>query len=261
MRERLLVHASPEQPLVLRLPAAAARLTRRAWLSILGFVGALGEFPDAIAGENPITVELGARTGIGLPFGRVDAPRTLGGGSASDPLDQTVGGTVPIWFDLGLRLAPRWYVGLFASAAPGWLGPALRNDCKANGVDCVVFDLRAGIDLQYHLRPEETWDPWLGAGLGYELLAVNVAEGGSSPSSWLAISGWELANVQAGVDYRLAMGLAVGPFVSLALAEYSSAHEPGASSSSFDGVVAVHGWVVFGVRSTWDIGGPPPSTR
>jgi hypothetical protein len=239
---------------VLRLPATAARLTQRTWFSILGFVGAIAGAPNAVAGENPVAVELGARTGIGLPFGNVDAPRTFGGGSASDPLGQTVGGTVPIWFDVGLRLAPRWYAGLFASAAPGWPGSALRDSCKANGVDCVAFDLRAGIDLQYHLRPRESWDPWLGGGIGYELLGVKVAEGGSSPSRWLLTSGWELANLQAGLDYRLATGFAVGPFVALTVAEYFAKGVPGSSSSNFDGAIAVHGWLVFGVRGTWDGG-------
>src|SRR5579859_4753683 len=124
MRQHLLVRPPPEQQRVLRLPAAA-RLTRRARLASLGGVAVVlgvASAPDASADEHPVAVELGARLGFGLPFGSVDAPRTIGGGTVGDPLAETASVVAPVWFDLGVRFATRWYVGLFASIAPGLQG-------------------------------------------------------------------------------------------------------------------------------------------
>ncbi len=249
---------------MLRLPAAA-RLTRQAWHSIRGCVALvvgvagvvdIGDAPDAMADEPPIAVELGVRLSFGYPLGNVDAPVTIGGGSVKDPLDQTAGGIVPVWFDLGLRFASRWYAGLSVSIAPGWIAGALDNVCSnSSGISCSVLDLRAGIDVRYHLRPGQLWDPWFGGGLGYEWLGVSLSQG-SARDSTLQASGWELANLQAGLDGRVNPVFSGGPFVALTAAEYSSKSlsgtVSGSSSQSLDR--ALHGWFVIGLRGAWQIG-------
>jgi hypothetical protein len=70
----------------------------------------------------------------------------------------------------------------------------------------------------------------------------------------LQATGWELVNLQAGVDCRLAAGLHLGPFLALTAAEYSSKMATGSSPESFDGALALHGWLVIGVRGALDIG-------
>jgi hypothetical protein len=216
----------------------------------LAVVVDIGGAPDATADETPIALELGARLSFGYPLGNVDAPATIGGASVKDPLDQTAAEIAPVWFDFGFRVASRWYVGLSASIAPGWAGGALNRECAS----CTLLDLRAGVDVHYHLRPGLLWDPWFGGGLGYEWLNVSESEG------TLQASGLELANLQAGLDYLLGPVFSVGPFVALTAAEYSSKSvsagstgSPGSESSSQSLDKALHGWFVIGLRGTWQI--------
>jgi hypothetical protein len=140
------------------------------------------------------------------------------------------------------------------------LGSALSDACNSNGIGCTVLDFRVGVDVHYHLRPRQTWDPWFGGGLGYELLWVSVSPA-SSLFSGLVASGWEFANLQAGLDHQFAAGFKVGPFIALTAAEYSSKGAPEASGS-FDGALALHGWLMLGVRAAFDTGEQAgPSTQ
>ena len=232
-------------------------MTRRARPSTLALAAAVAGFavaPDARADEPSIAVELGARAGVALPLGSVDAHPTLGGGVANDPLHETAAFTVPLWFDAGVRFARRWYTGAFVSIAPGSLGPALGDGCNSSGIDCSVLDLRAGVDVHYHLRPGRTWDPWVGVGVGYEWLTVHAYQPTGSYDEKLEAKGWEFANLQAGLDCHLAARLGVGPFVALTVAEYSSESDT-SGLRGFDGARALHGWFVLGVRAAVDLGG------
>jgi hypothetical protein len=208
----------------------------------------------------PPGVELGARLGYGLPLGDVDTHGTLG-----DPLGETIGHMVPIWMDAGYRLAPRWFAGLFFAYAPGSSGGALHRLCNSMtgcgfsssngsgtpGVDLAsVFDVRAGAEVHYHLAPGKLWDPWLGAGLGYEWLHVGVPGG----ETWA--SGFELVNLQAGLDVAVGTRVHLGPFAALTTAVYSW-NDSLPSSSTFSGP-ALHEWVILGVRAAIDLAPGPP---
>jgi hypothetical protein len=174
----------------------------------------------ARAQDLPPGIELGARLGYGLPLGDVDTHGTVG-----DPLGETIGHMVPIWIDAGYRLAPRWFAGLFFAFAPGSTGGALSRLCNSNGglayrdpalPDlCSVFDVRAGAEVHYHLAPGQLWDPWLGAGLGYEWLRVGFPHG----ETWA--SGFELVNLQVGLDVAVGTRVHLGPYAALTTAVYS----------------------------------------
>ena len=221
------------------------RGTRRRLLAIAFAATSSLLASKAGAQDLPPAVELGARLGYGLPLGDVDTRAALAG-TVGDPLGQTIGGMVPIWIDGGYRFAPRWFGGLFFAYAPGLLGGALQTEC---GHVCSVFDMRVGAEVHYHLAPGTRWDPWLGAGLGYEWLHIGVSNGAYSPSSAeLWASGFELANLQAGLDVPVGTRVHIGPFVALTTAVYSwNSSLP--SSSTFGGP-ALHAWVVLGVRGT-----------
>jgi hypothetical protein len=194
------------------------------------------------------SAEIAARLGYGVPFGNVENRHGLTG-PVGDPLDQTVGGSIPIWIDAGYRFDPRWYAGGFVAFAPAWPGGALASECSSNGVSCQPFDLRTGFEVQYHVRPAERWDPWLGAGLGVEWLVVTFpTQGVQGPPLWA--SGFELLNFQAGIDARVEPHTAIGPFLALTASEYIW-NSAGPSSNKFDGT-APHGWFVFGVRALFD---------
>jgi hypothetical protein len=196
--------------------------------------------------------EIAARLGYGLPLGDVESHKGFAG-SVGDPLDQTIGAMVPLWFDVGYRFGPRWFGGVFLAYAPGVPGDALFNACSGAGATgCSPDDFRAGLEVQFHLLPEGHWDPWLGAGLGYEWLHVGFGAG-TKP---LWASGFELLNLQAGLDARLSSRVALGPFVALTAAEYSW-NDPLPSSNTFDST-ALHGWFVVGVRVVFDCASRAP---
>ena len=211
------------------------------------------------AGEHPAGVELEARLGYGLPLGDVDTHDSFAG-TVGDPLGQTIGGMVPIWIDGGYRFSPRWFAGLFFVYAPGFPGGALQGQCDGRGIDCSVFDMRAGAEVKYHLAPGGRWDPWLGAGVGYEWLRVGASHGTSFPSSveqWA--SGFELLNLQAGLDVPVGARVRFGPFAALTTAVYSW-NDSLPSSSTFGGT-ALHAWVVLGVSGTVNLSPLPKADQ
>jgi hypothetical protein len=221
----------------------------RRGLATIAFATACSPASSADAQEDRPRIELGARLGYGLPLGDVDTHDSLSG-AVGDPLGQTIGGMVPIWIDAGYRFAPRWVAGLFFVYAPGWLGGGLHGACDSAS-DCSVFDMRAGVELQYHLAPQERWDPWLGAGLGYEWLHI----GFSQRSSPLWASGFELVNLQAGLDGAVGTRVRLGPFAAATAAVYSW-NDSLPSSNTFGGQ-AMHGWVVLGIRGVIDLARRP----
>src|SRR5690349_12324043 len=98
--------------------------------------------------------ELGVRTGYAIPFGK---------GSSDEVRDlrEGVSGTIPAWIDAGYRLTPHFTVALFGLIAPGFLGDAWDAFCERSNLSCSVRDFRAGVELNYHLLPSATIDPWV----------------------------------------------------------------------------------------------------
>jgi hypothetical protein len=191
-------------------------------------------------------LELGARVGYAAPVGNVDAA-TGPDAPSGDSLADTVREGIPLWLDAGVRLKDRWYLGIYASYAPGWIGGALARDCGI-GIACSTDDGRFGIEGHYHFRPYATLDPWIGVGAGYEWLRVTAQA--QEQQTQQGANGWELANLQAGLDVRATDWAHGGPYVAVTLAEYDS-----------DGLVgrALHGWLSAGVRVVFDVG--PSSAR
>jgi hypothetical protein len=233
----------------------------RGGLAAIAFVATLAIASTARAQELPPGFELGARLGYGLPLGDVDTRQALKG-TVGDPLGETIRNMVPIWIDAGYRLAPRWFAGLFFAYAPGAIGGALYNACGpamaktgAQNVDCSVFDVRAGAEVHYHVAPGKLWDPWLGAGLGYEWLHLGFSTG-FAPSTETWASGFELIDLQAGLDVAVGTRVHLGPFAALTTAVYSW-NDTLPSSSTFSSP-ALHEWVVLGVRGAIDLAPGPP---
>jgi hypothetical protein len=212
---------------------------------VAGVLAAIVGLPDTKA----LGVEIGFRTGYAVPFG--DAVPM---GKTSD----LVQGFAPIWLDVGYRL-PHVYVGAFfqyglAFVADGALG------CASSAVTCSGSDVMTGVDLQLHALPDGRFDPWLGLGVGYEWVDISQSSSagvsGSAATGW--IRGWQLLNVQLGLDYKdpaVTPGLALGPFLMRRFGQYTNSGSEGTPLSDAVSIQnpTLHEWLTLGVRGAYDI--------
>jgi outer membrane protein len=183
----------------------------------------------------PHGFEISLRMGYATSFwGLRSTPAQDVSASAADIGDVTRG-MVPFQLDLGWRIDPRWFVGVYGQYGFG----LVKNEACPVG-SCSAGDVRLGLEVNYHFRPLAVVDPWVGLGAGWELLHF------SGPAGSVDFNGAELANLTGGVDFKIAPALGVGPFVTLSAGEFT--RYPRADLVG----KAVHFWLTFGLRSAFD---------
>ncbi len=192
---------------------------------------------------------VGLRAGYGLPFGNSV------GGEDEEKLSDTVSSVIPLQLDVGYFLSSNLYVGGsfqygIASLADG------DSACEDGELSCSVSQMRFGVNLAYHFAPESMINPWVGVGVGYETLSLGLS-GETNDIEVEATStakGFEFANAQGGVDFRVSDTLSVGPFVTVTVAQYASTstriEADGESEEESTDIEekALHGWLYGGVR-------------
>jgi hypothetical protein len=209
-----------------------------------------GYAPD-VPGEPWMALEFGVRLALGLPFGG------LVGGNGGD-LNHSVSTLIaPLWLEAGARIASHWYVGgYFSYAIASLSNQAFGGNCQTIGIGCSANDIRLGVQGQYHILPDNLFDPWFGAGIGYEWLSATLTQGASVQNG--GFSGWEFVNLQGGLEFRLLKGmLGVGPFIELTIDQYSS---ESVSTDNNGGTVgqsipsqALHEWFMLGAKGDFDL--------
>jgi outer membrane protein W len=219
--------------------------------SAVAFSAALTASAASAAEPTPTGVELGFRTGYGIPLGKAS------GSSATNPngsnLSELYSGQIPLWFDAGYRFLPQVYVGAFFQYGFALINNNATTGCGQNGVSCSGNDLMLGVDAHYHFLPDGQFDPWAGIGFGYEWANTSASAGSVSSSGQIA--GLQFVNFQAGGDYKVLPNFGVGPFVTLSLGQYDTASVTvGAQTVSGDVQnKELHEWLTFGVRGAYDI--------
>jgi hypothetical protein len=192
--------------------------------------------------------EAGLRVGYGIP---------LGSAAGDADLSDGVGGQVPLILDVGYRVIPNLFLGLYAQYGFSWVGDTYDQLCDAPGASCSAHDIRLGIEGHLHFKPREKIDPWVGLGLGYEWLTVGAEASNVEVST--TFSGFEFVNLQAGLDIKAADNFYIGPFLALTIAQFSDASldsDVPALGGEFgaDGDIedkAVHEWLLLGVRGAY----------
>jgi hypothetical protein len=229
----------------MKTPAFSLRLVIGA--SLLGtaaFAQDLNMSPTGPAGSSTPTegihgLELGVRVGYGVPFGK-----SINDTNWSD----NISGMIPFWADVGYRIDSNWYLGGFFQYGLGFLPSGL---CPT-GLSCSTYDLRFGANLHYHFLPNQTLDPWVGIGAGYEISTISVSAQGSSAST--SVNGFEFGNAQLGLDYKISSAFGIGPFATFTVAQFSNV--------SADAIVqpqptvnskGIHEWLIFGLRGVFDL--------
>lgn len=164
------------------------------------------------------------------------------GGSGAKNLDMAVFTGTQFWFDadLGGKINESLFIGGMLGLGIGSPGDALSNQCSS----CSSLSFKIGPIVRYYFSPGKAFDPWVNASTGLSVLGISNGEPANSGDriQGPVLTGFEIAKVGAGVDWRFSPFLAVGPYIDLALGTYLAASNVEQFSS------AVHTWVSLGVR-------------
>jgi hypothetical protein len=190
-------------------------------------------------GTSP-ALELDLRAGYALPGGNLSGDS---GSTKGLELGNTISGQVPLAGDIGVRIAGHWYLGGYFSYGIA----LLPKDSCASGVSCSAHDIRFGVDVGYHVLPNNrSLDPWFAIGAGYEILGGS--ESADQRSVDFSFGGFEYGHLEAGIDLPRAQ---VGPFVMASVGEYGSASLAGTSVPDLP--TAMHSWFELGMRGYFDV--------
>ena len=207
-------------------------------LSILGVV--LGALLVPAAASAQLT--LGGRLGYGITGGDVAEGMKFSDG---------VKAVIPIQLDVGYNVTKELNVGAFFSYGFGMLASDFKDECDADNIDCSVSNMRLGIQASFafeDLNPQ--FVPWIGFGIGYEWMKLDSNVLGTDVT--LTYSGFELANLQLGADFKASPQLRFGPFVSYSFGKFGKVKaEAGGESDSEDipsDSKANHTYLTIGVR-------------
>ncbi|MBN8231235.1 hypothetical protein JYK02_27320 [Corallococcus macrosporus] len=138
--------------------------------------------------------------------------------------------SIPVIAELGFRATPRFYVGVWGS----WEKVFTKtNDLSCpEGFDCSTEQWRFGPEVRYHIAPDAGFDPWIGLGVGLEILKshvegdtqVQAAPGVFVPAhvdTHVTDRGPTFARVTLGGDVRLMRALSVGPIITASIGSYT----------------------------------------
>jgi opacity protein-like surface antigen len=184
-------------------------------------------------------------------------------------LSDASSGALPLLVDVGWRIVPELYVGVYGQYAPVFL-KTYALTCPS-GSSCTAQDWRFGVEADYHFLPRSTLDPYVGLGAGYEILHTSLrgvtlvpqGEGFVLATVQESITdrGWEFVSLTAGLDWRFCESLGAGLFVLGTLGEYNVQAASGTATSgmqqeplSFLPIqIAPHALAFVGLRGTFNL--------
>jgi hypothetical protein len=228
--------------------SASLALAALAFASVTGFA-AQASAQDTTPPDAPPAhtgFQLALRTGVAVPFGEVEKGATM-----SDSFTPQV----PIIGDVGIKVAPDLFLGAYVGVSFGGVGDTVKQGCDAVGVDCTAVGVRFGIQAQYHFIPDGKWNPWVGYGIGLELLTASGSK--NDDKLHAGLFGVEYAHFMAGVDYRVSEVFGIGPFADFALGQYGStsleATRNGVTKKSNGDLAnpSLHEWLTIGLKVTF----------
>ncbi|RKH54258.1 hypothetical protein D7X55_10105 [Corallococcus sp. AB049A] len=165
--------------------------------------------------------------GLGYVYTNGQSP---GGGLEDLKITDSAKISFPIIAELGFRVTPRFYLGVWGSWEPV-LTKTNALSCP-EGFQCDTFQWRVGPEVRYHIRPGSGFDPYIGLGVGLEILKshvegdtqLQVAPGVFVPThvdTHVNDRGPTIARVTLGGDLRVSRSLSVGPIISASVGQYT----------------------------------------
>jgi opacity protein-like surface antigen len=206
--------------------------------------------------------QAGARVGYAFGAGSV-----YSGVSVSD----NSGGAIPVIVDLGARVNPMFYIGVYGQFAPVFI----KSDTATcpTSFACQTENWRFGVQADFHFMPQVRWDPYVGLGAGYEILHNSISgavtttgpgPAGASVTSLVEQSttnrGWEYGAITLGADFRFDRHTGFGPFFTFTMGEfnvrtgYTTVNTAGLTTKTGPADVdhTLHEYFIFGGRGTFN---------
>jgi hypothetical protein len=191
-------------------------------------------------------------TGVMVPAGRVSA-------ASGDELGRRYAWQVPFEVGLGGKPSEKFYVGGLFGFSIGAEGSDTRveqacDDSDSNldnDITCNTYTVRLAIEGRYFFSPAGSSNPWLGYGIGFEAANQSIHDRARGRKESTTVSGFELARLGFGVDFRLNGTFGVGPALTLAFGRFSTTRTEVNDDVTFDGDIddpAFHMWGTLGAR-------------
>lgn len=212
----------------------------------------MAEPPPASGGGRPAHTgfQMAFRTGAAFPLGKATQQR-------GDSLARRYSWQWPLQIELGAKVTPNVHVGGYFTMAFGAEGDdaAIEEYCDdddsnlENDIGCSALGLRLGVHAQYHFRPDQTVNPWLGYGIGFESTTQVLQDRPRGYEESTTASGITYAKLDAGLDFRLPVGL--GPYLETAFGRFTKSSTNINGNKTFSGSIddrAWHAWFTLGVR-------------
>jgi hypothetical protein len=191
-------------------------------------------------------------TGVMIPFGSVsDAP--------GDDLGRRYAWQVPFEVGLGAKPSEKLYLGGYLGFSVGAEGSDSRveqacddsDDNLDNDITCSTYTLRAGVELRYSFSPAADSNAWLGYGIGFASAIQTIDDRARGRKESTTASGYELARLGFGVDFRLNKVFGLGPTLVAAVGRFNHTRTEVNNEETFDGALddpRFHVWGTLGVR-------------
>ncbi|NOK09040.1 hypothetical protein [Corallococcus exercitus] len=189
------------------------------------------ELSEAMRPEGPMGLEFAVSGNVGFGLGYVYTNGQAPSGGLEDlKITDSAKVSFPIIAELGFRVTPRFYLGVWGSWEPVL---TKTNDLSCpEGFDCSTYQWRIGPEVRYHIRPGASFDPWIGLGVGLEILKshvegdtqVQAAPGVFVPAhvdTHVTDRGPTIARLSLGGDVRVTRALSVGPVITASVGQYT----------------------------------------
>lgn len=137
---------------------------------------------------------------------------------------------------VGYRVDPSWAVL--------WSGEYMELTAERT---TTARSFTTGLALQYHLAPMQRVDPWVEVGAGYRFLVEDNSVGPN-----LLTHGFQLGRVRAGLDFRIADAVALGPMIGADATLFIFQDFPNLQTNISDPTIST--FIFAGLQGRFDIG-------
>jgi hypothetical protein len=201
--------------------------------------------PPATSAEPPAEPEH-EPSELGFSFGIRGSYATPFGSAVGGSLNQVMLGLFPVGLDIGWFFSPNLYVGAYGVYGFAVGVEPTSDTCTDPDETCGATAITFGLTTEWHFRPHEFYDPWVGVGVAYEI--INLTAGNQSTElqdQTNSLHGFDVS-LRAGLDFKPKHYYGLGPFVELSSGHY--ARPPATDGVDPGSAFALHEWLGFGLR-------------